>query len=133
MVRVLMRIMAVTMLAGSLAFPAFAAPPPKTVLRPPNTARTLEQLAETLGSMHYLTMVCDGRQSQYWRQRMVELLKLENPDPWLMDRLTAAFNYGYRTQRAYYPVCNPQVEAQKERKSRQGHFLSSALADPYLH
>ncbi len=112
-----------------IANPALAQSP---VERPPETRRTMEKLAETIGAIHYLHVVCQGRKTQDWRDRMVEMLELENPGYRARGRLIGAFNQGYRQQARQFPDCGPQIDRQIQIKSEQGRILSDALADPYL-
>jgi uncharacterized protein (TIGR02301 family) len=107
------------------------------VKRPPNTDRTLERLADAMGAVHYLNVVCEGRKRQDWRDRMVELLELEQPDYYLRSRLIGAFNRGYQEQERMFPACSDalksEISQQIQLKAKQGRILSDALADPYLH
>lgn len=105
--------------------------------RPPDTTKNRLLLADTLGAMHYLSSVCSGLLEQTWRDRMVELLQVEQISARMQDNLIAAFNHGFRLQEQYYPSCTPntvgRINAQKRLKSEQGRLLAVALADPYLH
>ena len=37
-------------------------------------------LAGALGAVHYFAVACEGRGSQYWRERMMALLEAECED-----------------------------------------------------
>lgn len=105
---------------------------PGAVARPPNTMQNQAQLAETLGAMHWLTIVCAGRKDQAWRNRMIEMLELENPGYRQRQRMVAAFNRGYREQEDQFPKCMQEaVSAQIRLKAQQGQILSNALGEPY--
>ena len=116
------------------AHPAAAA---GAVQRPPDTYSNRLALADTLGGLHYLTIICSGRMLQDWRNRMSEMLQLEPLSDYERDDLIAAFNHGYRTQKRYFPQCTAQnvdqISAQKRYLAKEGKILAAALADPYLH
>ncbi len=118
----------------TLAAPALGQEP---IQRNPDTARNRQLLSDTFGAMHYLTIICSGVMEQSWRDRMAELLAVEQLPARERDNLIAAFNHGYRQEQIYYPDCTPQtvgtINAQKRLKAEQGRFLATALADPYLH
>ena len=120
-----------------MAIPTLSVQAQEEVLRPPNTAQNRLFLADTLGALHYLTLACSGRLDQSWRNRMAEMMQLEPLSAYERDDLVAAFNHGYRQEKRYFPRCTPrtvsQINAQKRIKAEQGQFLSTALADPYLH
>jgi len=123
-------------LLGMNTAPALARDKP-AIQRPPDTTRNRLFLADTLGAMHYLTITCSGRLDQSWRERMAEMLQLEPLSAYEREDLVAAFNHGFRQQKREFPRCTPrtvsQIMAQKRLKAEQGQFLTTALADPYLH
>lgn len=105
---------------------------PKAVTRPPDTAQNQVLLAQTIGAIHWLTIVCDGRKDQTWRDHMIEMLELEKPGYRQRQRLVAAFNRGYREQERQYPKCkSEEISAEIRRKAEQGQILSDALGEPY--
>lgn len=103
----------------------------KRVQRPPNTLGNLIDLSETLGAVHYLQVVCKGRQDQTWRNHMIQLLNAENPGVPMRESMVAAFNRGYRSQERLFSTCDARVKAQIRIKAQQGQILSNALGDPY--
>ncbi len=117
--------------SGIVAVPGMAQQT-MSIERPPETPSNLLQLANIIGSVHYLNVVCKGRSTQEWRERMVEMLELENPDFRFQGQLIAAFNQGYRDQEFRFPVCNDKIPGQIQNLSKKGRILSDALADPYL-
>ncbi|MEO0545145.1 MAG: TIGR02301 family protein [Pseudomonadota bacterium] len=62
----------------------------------------LNELAQTLGSVHYLTNLCTEEKSNRWRDEMADLLATERPDPVRRSRLVASFNRGYRSFASVY-------------------------------
>ncbi len=105
----------------------------KNMQRPAQTPHTLQRLAEVLGGAHYIQVLCQGKDNQTWRNRMVELLELENPDYYLRQKLVGAFNAGYQKQRKFSMTCDNFSKQQLQTLAKQGRILSDALADPYLH
>jgi len=103
------------------------------VVRPPDTRQNLQLLAGTMGAIHYLNVLCQGRESQDWREKMVEMLELENPNYQMRATLIQSFNRGYRQQEQRFRRCGPEIDRQLQIKAEQGRILSDALADPYLH
>jgi len=125
------------LLCATLHAPATLAQDKPKIQRPPDTTRNRLFLADTLGAMHYLTITCSGRLDQSWRERMAEMLQLEPLSAYEREDLVSAFNHGFRQQKRDFPHCTPrtvsQIMAQKRLKAEQGQFLTTALADPYLH
>ena len=100
--------------------------------RPPETSAILTDLAWILGATHYLSVLCEGRNSQTWRDAMVELLELENPHYRLRRNLVGEFNAGYQNQQRRFYSCDTVSKQQLQTISKQGRILSASLADPYL-
>jgi uncharacterized protein (TIGR02301 family) len=100
--------------------------------RPPETSAILTDLAWILGASHYLSVLCEGKSSQTWRDAMVELLELENPHYRLRRNLVAEFNSGYQNQQRRFYSCDTVSKQQLQTISKQGRILSDSLADPYL-
>ncbi|TCD14267.1 TIGR02301 family protein [Oricola cellulosilytica] len=90
----------------------------------------LLRLAEVLGSVHYLRNVC-GEESNSWRERMEELLVVENPEPLRRARLVASFNRGYRTFDSVYTKCTRQALDAVERYMREGLELTREINSRY--
>ncbi|VAV88574.1 hypothetical protein MNBD_ALPHA06-1041 [hydrothermal vent metagenome] len=119
------------LLLTMLAVPA-SAQQRTQVIRPPETSQNLLAMADVMGAMHYLNVLCKGKQNQDWRERMVEMLELENPEYYLRAQLISSFNNGFRQQQRMFGVCSERIAAQMQQKSKQGRILSDALGDPYL-
>jgi len=100
--------------------------------RPPETSAILGDLSWVLGASHYLSTLCEGKNSQTWRDAMVELLELENPHYRLRRSLVAEFNSGYQNQQRRFYGCDTVSKQQLQTISKQGRILSDSLADPYL-
>jgi uncharacterized protein (TIGR02301 family) len=95
--------------------------------------RTLPYLAYTLGQLHYLDYACEGSETQQWRDRMIELLRLEAPlSGYRRDRLIDAFNDGYQVEQRARIRCGAEAEAERRTLARRGAQMSQALLNDVL-
>ncbi len=95
--------------------------------------RTLPYLAYTLGQLHYLAYACEGDNTQEWRNRMIELLRLEAPlTGYRRDRLIDAFNDGYQVEQRARIRCGVEAEAERRNLARRGAQMSQALLNEVL-
>ena len=85
----------------------------------------LERLSEILGAVHYLRNLCLKAEEDGWRQSMKELIDLEAAsEPKRRERLTAAFNRGYRSFASVYTDCTPAAVVAEERYRIEGATLA---------
>ena len=95
-------------------------------------AGMLQELAGALGAVHYFTVACEGRGSQYWRDRMMALLEAETAsDRRLRDAMIQTFNDQYRERERAFPDCSGEALAAQSEAALRGQTLSEALAEPY--
>lgn len=95
-------------------------------------AAMLQELAGTLGAVHYFTVACEGRGNQYWRDRMIALVEAEAPvDRRLRAAMIQAFNDQYRERERAYPTCSPEARTARSENALRGQVLSEALAEPF--
>lgn len=93
----------------------------------------VESLARVMGEMHYLDFACKGRQSQAWRDAMVELLDHEAPTRGgYRQRLVDRFNEGFRIQERREPRCGAEEEMVRQTLAIEGEALSEQLRRTYL-
>ncbi|TCN30877.1 TIGR02301 family protein [Sinorhizobium americanum] len=105
-----------------------AAPPPVEDKQPPYEQR-LVRLAEIIGSVHYLRNLCLNQPEDSWRRSMEELIDKETADePKRRERMTAAFNRGYRTFASVYTTCTEPATLAEERYRAEGATLASEIA-----
>jgi len=90
----------------------------------------LNRLAEVLGSIHYLTNLCDEPTNR-WRNRMQTMLSTEAPEPNRRARLIARFNRGYRTFNSVYTQCTPQAMQASVRYVDEGIVLADEINARY--
>jgi uncharacterized protein (TIGR02301 family) len=106
-----------------------AATPPPDIERPAPYDDDLLRLAEVLGSVHYLRNLCNSGKEDDWRAEMQQLLDSETKDePKRKERLTAAFNRGYRSFASVYTGCTPQAIAAEERYRNEGATLATEIS-----
>ena len=125
--------------AFAAAFPAVAQP---TAAKPEVQAPTdqgavevpapydeqLSRLAEILGSIHYLRNLCNAGKEDVWRADMQQLLDTETKgEPKRKEKLTAAFNRGYRSFASVYTDCTQQAIVAEERYRNEGATLATEI------
>lgn len=88
----------------------------------------LMRLAEILGSIQYLRSLC-GEPAADWRVAMQQLLDAEAAnEPQRRERLTAAFNHGYRSFAAVHIACTAAARSAEARYRNEGATLSTEIA-----
>ena len=103
------------------------APEPTAPLYEPQ----LLQLSEIMGSLAYLRTLCGGREAQDWRARMSALIEAEGRTPQRRDRLTSAFNRGFKAYSLTHRSCTEASQEASSRLAADGEVLSRALAGRY--
>jgi len=112
-----------------LAAQGVALPPPAAAEEKPAPYDSqLSRLAEVLGSLHYLRALC-GEEDGSWRDAMQDLLSADTADePRRRERLTAAFNRGYRSFAAVHTTCTAAARTAEERHRNEGATLAAEIA-----
>jgi uncharacterized protein (TIGR02301 family) len=96
--------------------------------RPAPYDEQLFRLAEVLGSVHYLRNLCSPGKEDEWRAGMQQLLDAETKDePKRKERMTAAFNRGYRSFASVYTDCTAQAIVAEERYRNEGATLATEI------
>ncbi|MGF9562466.1 TIGR02301 family protein [Neorhizobium sp. JUb45] len=120
----------------ALAQKKAAAPAAPTASTPPAEKPTpyddrLARLSEILGSVHYLRTLCGERQSN-WRGSMQKLIDSETAnEPKRREKLTAAFNRGYRSFASVHTTCTPAARSAEEAYRAEGATLAAEIAARY--
>jgi uncharacterized protein (TIGR02301 family) len=92
----------------------------------------LARLAEVLGSVHYLRTLCKAENSDEWRRDMQQLLDSEAKDePQRKEKLTAAFNRGYRAFASVYTDCTRAAIVAEERYRNEGATLTTEITSRF--
>ena len=126
------------LLALTFSAPAFAqkakgeakeTPPAAAIEEKPAPYDTrLERLSEILGAVHYLRNLCLDKQEDGWRASMQRLIALEAAnEPKRQEKLTAAFNRGYRSFAAIYTACTDSAVVAEERYRNEGTTLATEI------
>jgi uncharacterized protein (TIGR02301 family) len=105
-----------------------AEPPPEPEPPPPPYEPQLLKLAEIIGSLAYLRTLCGTREAQDWRERMTALLESEGRSPQRRERLTSAYNRGYRAYSATHQTCSDGSQEASARLAGEGEKLARTLA-----
>jgi uncharacterized protein (TIGR02301 family) len=88
----------------------------------------LLRLSEILGSVTYLRHLCAPTDAIDWRQGMQKLLDTETRDePKRKERLTGAFNRGYRSFASVYTDCTPQAMTAEQQYRNEGATLAAEI------
>ena len=88
----------------------------------------LERLSEILGAVHYLRNLCTGQAEDNWRASMQRLIELEAAnEPKRQEKLTAAFNRGYRSFASIYTACTDSAVVAEERYRNEGATLATEI------
>jgi len=115
-----------------LLFGGVLATPAQTLAqdRPPAQRQALTDLAYVLGESHALRQACMGPTDQFWRGRMLKMVDAEAPDPAFNTRLNNAFNSGFSSAQAQYPICGPDSRKAEAAAAARGQALAASLAKP---
>lgn len=134
-----MTVIRLALLLGlALAAPAFAQQAKGDAKETPSAAAVeekpapyderLERLSEILGAVHYLRNLCMGKPEDGWRASMQRLIELEAAnEPKRQEKLTAAFNRGYRSFAAIYTACTDSAVVAEERYRNEGATLATEI------
>jgi uncharacterized protein (TIGR02301 family) len=124
---------------ASSALPAFAqpaanpapqakAPAAEETERPTPYDEDLTRLSVILGSVQYLRNLCNTSKEDDWRLGMQQLLDTETKgEPKRREKLTAAFNRGYRSFASVYTDCTSQAIVAEERYRNEGATLATEI------
>ena len=123
------------LLLSALALSAASSSPRADAPAPPADAGTaapyddqLLRLSEIIGSVHYLRHLCIPDAREDWREKMQQILDTETKgEPTRKERLTAAFNRGYRSFASVYTDCTQQAITAEERYRNEGATLAAEI------
>jgi uncharacterized protein (TIGR02301 family) len=114
--------------SGRAPAPAAKEPAPAPEPPPPPYEPQLLGLAEIMGSLAYLRALCGGQDAQAWRERMAALVEAEGRTPLRRERLTGAFNRGFRAYALTHRLCTEGTQEASARLATQGERLARSLA-----
>ncbi len=118
------------MLSGTIAAGAAvamcAAAAPAQAARPDD----LTALAEVFGELHHVRRLCEPRrEGDLWRERMKQLVRLEQPTAKLRGRLVSSFNAGFRNAQGRFSKCDRAAEQFTETRAAEGAALAAKLVE----
>lgn len=96
----------------------------------PPYAGEMERLAEVLGSLQFLTELCEDSAAP-WRDQMAELLSLAGSDDAWRARLTDRFNLGYSSFAAVYRNCTDAALLAIAHYREEGAAITADIATRY--
>lgn len=107
-------------------------PPPAQDEKPAPYDNQMARLSEILGAVQYLRTLCPATGSEEWRKAMSDLLAADTAnEPQRKQRMTAAFNRGYRTFAAVHTACTPAAIAAEEKYRIEGATLAQEIASRF--
>ena len=112
--------------AAATQAPAAPSEPP-----PPPYEPQLLELAEVMGSLAYLRTLCAGKEAEGWRERMAALIEAEGRTPTRREKLTSAYNRGFRAYSVTHRSCTEGSQEASRRLAGEGERLSRLLAGRY--
>ena len=104
-----------------------AAPEPPPVAYEPELLR----LSEVLGTLSYMTALCQQPGSDSWQQRMAQLLEAEGSTVVRKERLAGAYNRGYLGHQPAHRFCTERSKLVIDRMLQQGQRLTRELETRY--
>ncbi|MEE2877367.1 MAG: TIGR02301 family protein [Pseudomonadota bacterium] len=91
------------------------------------------ELASTLGSAHAIRLLCNGRDDQYWRVQMQEMLSLEAPyRSRLRSSMVDAFNNAFQAENSRRRRCDESAVSAEKMYASTGQRLANSLAEANL-
>ncbi|WP_179874072.1 TIGR02301 family protein [Rhizobium sp. L43] len=130
-------VLALVLAGPSMAQGKNTPPPQAQEIAPPPAATVpyddkLARLAEVLGSVHYLRTLCKAAGGDEWRNGMQQLLDSETGgEQQRREKLTAAFNRGYRAFASVYTDCTPAAIVAEERYRNEGATLATEITSRF--
>ncbi len=105
---------------------------PAATFKPAPYDDKLAQLSEILGSLDFIRNLCERDSEPQWKAMMAQLLDSDAKDePARREKLTAAYNRGYRTFSAIQTTCSAQLRDTAERYRNEGATLATEIATRY--
>jgi len=98
---------------------------------PPPYEPQMTRLTEILGALSFLRDLCGDGDGEEWRGKMSTLLNAEAPSGARRQKLTAAFNRGFRGYELTYRACTPNARLVISRYLDEASRLSREIAYRY--
>ena len=117
-------------LAGAPALAQEAPTAPPSRFAPQGYEPKLLRFLEIVGSVQFLRQLCAPGEGTSWRDNAAAIIEAEGDTALRKERLTAAFNRGYRAFSAY-SQCNDAAIYAIDRYMREGEALGRDLLVRY--
>lgn len=109
-----------------------ARPPEAQPPKPAPYDDRLARLSEILGAVQYLRTLCPSSGPEDWRRSMSDLLAADTAnEPERRQRMTAAFNRGYRSFAAIHTSCTRAAVMAEESYRNEGATLAQEIASRF--
>ena len=113
-------------LASTSVRPAFA----QAEKIPPYENRLL-RLAEIMGSLHFLTLLCRPNEGAIWHTKMNQILEVEAKTELRKAKLTERFNSGFGSFQATYRKCTSSAETAMTRYISEAQVIVRNLTTDF--
>jgi uncharacterized protein (TIGR02301 family) len=107
------------------------APAPAVEGPPPPYEPQLLRLSEILGALAFLRDLCGAQDGDDWRAKMASLLDAEAQSGQRRQKLTGAFNRGFRSYETTYRGCTPNARSAITRYLDEGARIAHDIAYRY--
>ena len=132
-------ILTAVFLLASAALPLTSSSAQETEAEPSLPTRTGQYLsdaitiARVLGRAHSIRVTCNGRDDQFWRLYMQEMLDIEAPiQGQLRDSMARAFNDAFEAEAAFRVRCDEEAVAAEAEYAQEGRVIAEKLAQYYF-
>ena len=93
--------------------------------------RDLVTMAAIFGELHHIRRTCEPRtEADIWRNRMIRLVKLEEPQASVHDDMVAAFNKAYYAAQNAHPNCDDRARRAAANSAARGDDIVARLTAP---
>ncbi|MEM9169078.1 MAG: TIGR02301 family protein [Pseudomonadota bacterium] len=90
--------------------------------------KMLTELSGVFGGLHFIRRTCGpGNETDVWRERMKQLVRLEDPSATQREAMIEAFNTAYRDARRRFPDCTAEAANRAASLAADGERLTEAL------
>jgi uncharacterized protein (TIGR02301 family) len=98
---------------------------------PPPYEPQMMRLSEILGALSFLRDLCGARDGDEWRAKMSALLEAETKSGPRRQKLTGAFNRGFRGYEMTYRTCTPNAQVAISRYLDEGSRIARDITYRY--
>ncbi len=93
--------------------------------------KDLVAISTVFGALHHLRRTCEPRlEGDIWRERMKQLVELEEPQIAVREEMVSRFNKAYRDAQRRYLVCDRRARNHAAARAQQGDVIVARLTAP---